>query len=152
MERERIIEILLASLERAFKNNKAIKGFCRQLVNFPKDTIELSRLDFLRDGLRDCHSDLKPYALRVLCHYGMDVREFEDIVMGESQKFARAYIECAEKQYNGEALLFFVDEKNRYFHDVVIILKRMGEEHLLTSLLFSDDVSLSDSIKSIIEI
>jgi len=149
---KKLIEIIVSSLRKAVKNGKRIDGLSRQLMSFHKEEIELSELDFLKEAIRTGPVDCRPYALKILCHFGFSISEFDSIVLSQSSSFIKTFIECAEKEENEDSLLLFIEEDNKYLQQAIAVLKRMGKEELLASLFFSDNVEFSNCIKRIIDV
>lgn len=151
MNNERILKILMRSLKNNFSKGLSVGNIVRQILRFPKDSVDLSEIDYLVDVVRSGSATLKQNALKVLSHFGYDINNFQDIVLEQNSSFISTFIKEAEKSKNLDALLIFLEEDSNFLNQTIHTIYKLGEYSYLSSLVFSQNNELSCHALRIIE-
>jgi len=127
---------LCSKFDRDIYDDGLLNKFLRSDLSFYSD----DEIRYLERYLTSSNDGVINGVLRALCAYGINISEYEYLLENNANTALFAtFVDIAVKQKNADVLLNLLDEESGHMVKVVLALKAIGREDLLTPLLFSDN-------------
>ena len=108
----------------------------------------LSKLDWMKQFICADNELIAANCIECLCTHGWDIDEILPEIPANFHRhlWCDKVIEMAEKQDKPDLLLHFLEEESVYLNKAILALKRKGHENYLTTLLLSNNPSITRAI------
>lgn len=141
---DKTIAIIKTKLTRDINADRLFK----MIIDSSDKYYPLEDIIFMKDYLDHKNERIAAGCLECLCKKGFDLNDAVDIIKGriKDRLFSLKVIELAGKYNKPDILLLFMEEEYGYINNVILTLKRTGNESYLTTLMLSQDEDLVKTI------
>lgn len=143
---EKIKQQNLKFLSHALRKQQYKQALFNNLLNFKYQKQEIQ---FVEKYLECNNLKIKSFIIRFLCKNGSSLNNFFKY-LDEDESLLDEFIQIAYENNDVDCLLQLLNEQNGKLLDVILAIKKIGRNDLLTSLMFSDNEEIVDLVRKVI--
>lgn len=106
-------------------------------------------VQFMQKYLSSNNFKIKSFIIRFLCNNGYLLKNFLGL-LEDDKRLLDDFIQLAQSYKDEQVLLELLNEENGKCLDVILAIKNIGKNQLLTSLMFSDNEEIVKLVRKVI--